>query len=72
MTFSPLPGFDWSRVRWGGPNERVAENCSYCGLELEENSVPLMLWKSDGSAARFCDRCQSTYWGIQSFPEDES
>jgi hypothetical protein len=30
--------------------------CYYHG-ELDENSVPLMLWKEDGSMAQFCDGC---------------
>ena len=65
-----LPGFHWEQVRWRGPEETVAEQCSYCDAELSDDSIPLMLFKQDGSAARFCDECQERWFGIRSFPEE--
>lgn len=60
----PKSGFDWSKVRWGGPRQRRTTRCSYCSNPLDEETVPLILWKSDGSAAEFCDACQETWWGF--------
>lgn len=67
----PKPGFDWTRVTWGGPYDRVTETCSYCGKTFpdddadEENDyIPLRLWNDEGYACAFCDDCQRTWWGI--------
>lgn len=49
------PGFDWRRVAWGKPDSPRRDLCAYCHGALPE--VPLMLWKQDGSAVAFCDRC---------------
>jgi hypothetical protein len=66
----PRPGFEWSAVNWGGPDELRTEHCSYCGDALDrEHSVPLILWRRDGWVAEFCDHCQATWWGMQSFDE---
>ena len=62
---TPLPGFDWGKVEWGGPKEPATETCSYCGAPLDEESVPLILWMDDGSSARFCDDCQRKWWGFE-------
>ena len=73
-TISPRPGFDWAKVKWGGPKDPRTEHCSYCGDKLptddeDPSFVPLILWASDGSAAEFCDTCQAQHWGIQTFDE---
>lgn len=74
----PRADFDWSRVVWGGPHDRVSETCSYCGHELAEDDrdyVPLRLWsQTTGHAAVFCDACMKTYWGFDMFdaPDDGS
>lgn len=65
MTLKPSPDFDWTMVSWGGPDERVAETCSYCGDDIPEDDVPLILWNSEGWCARFCDHCQERYWGVR-------
>jgi hypothetical protein len=49
--------FDWNRVAWGRPDSPPRPFCAYCSAFLPKDSVPLMLWREDGSAARFCDRC---------------
>lgn len=49
------PGFDWGHVTWGRPDSIRTAICSYCHGGLPE--VPLMLWRADGSAAAFCDKC---------------
>lgn len=59
----------WSRVKWGGPDEAVSEMCSYCGALAGE--MPLRLFSVAGDAAVFCADCQSTWWGLESFDEDE-
>ena len=64
-SLEPLPGFDWTQVSWGGPDEQVAEACSYCDAPLAEDSVPLMIWNSDGWCAQFCDACMQRWWGMQ-------
>ena len=65
----PLPGFDWSRVKWGGPRDPVTEECSYCGAPLGEDSVPLRLFSSRGAACAFCEACMEKWWGIESYAE---
>jgi hypothetical protein len=63
------PGFDWTLVNWGGPDEPRTEHCSYCGDALGEESVPLILWNAGGWCAEFCDHCQAAWWGMQTFDE---
>ena len=60
-TIQPNPGFDWSRVKWGGPNEPQSD---------AEDAVPLRMWAEDGSAAVFCDPCSETWFGMTSLPPD--
>lgn len=69
-TLRALPGFDWSKVQWGGPDEPQTETCSYCNADLGEPEepdyeVPLMLWRKDGSCAQFCLVCQERWWGVR-------
>lgn len=68
-TLSPRPGFNWSAISWGGPDEPQSDQCSYCGDEIPEDDVPLRLWNKDGWAAQFCDACQERWWGVQNFPD---
>lgn len=73
VELKPKPGFDWSRVNWGGPEDVRTRQCSYCAKpfpdeEDEENDfVPLILWKQDGSAAEFCEDCQREWFGIETY-----
>lgn len=71
MKLTPKAGFDWSRVKWGGAEERRTQCCSYCAKPFPDEDddgdfVPLILWKKDGSAAEFCDDCQTEWFGIWS------
>ena len=61
-TIQPRKGFDWSLVAWGKPNSRPRELCSYCHAKIDDDDVPLMLWKPDGSMAQFCERCIERWW----------
>lgn len=70
-TLQPRPGFDWTRVEWGGPYEVVSSDCSYCGAGIPDEFVPLRLWNDEGYAAVFCRECMSRWWGMESFDEDE-
>ena len=63
--FGPRPGFDWTAVGWGGPDEPAADTCSYCDAEIPEDDVPLILWNQDGWCARFCIACIQTWWGVK-------
>jgi hypothetical protein len=66
-TLRPLPGFDWGLVKWGGPDEPRTRFCSYCGANMpepEDDFVPLILWKDDGSCAEFCNECMRNHWGF--------
>jgi hypothetical protein len=54
-------GFDWGRVARGRPDSPVRPFCAYCSAFIDENEVPIMIWKDDGSAARFCDACIETW-----------
>jgi hypothetical protein len=70
MASIPWPrSLDPQKINWGGPEERRTEVCSYCGDRLNEDSVPLILWTSEGWCAEFCDHCQATHWAVQSFDE---
>lgn len=51
LTFRP----DMPPIAWGKPNSPVRPLCAVCHSKLPE--VPLMMWKSDGSCASFCDSC---------------
>jgi hypothetical protein len=63
-TLSPRPGFNWTAVSWGGPDEPRTDKCSYCDAPLSEDEVPLILWNNDGWAAEFCEACQRKWWGL--------
>lgn len=79
MTFvlKPKPGFNWLNVGWGGPDKTRTDKCSYCGDQFPEDDefVPLILFNDNpnsaahGFCAEFCDHCQATWFGLQSFPE---
>jgi hypothetical protein len=64
-SLQPKEGFDWSKVTWGRPDSVVTVLCSYCSASLPEDSVPLILWKDDGHAARFCEACMVKWWGMR-------
>lgn len=63
---TPRPGFNWTAVSWGGPDEPIAEACSLCEAPIGEDSVPLILWNPQGWCARFCRACQKKWWGVES------
>jgi hypothetical protein len=69
IRIAPRPGFEWAAVNWGGPDEPRTKHCSYCGDAIPEKSVPLMLWNAAGWCAEFCDHCQATWWGVESFDD---
>ena len=66
---APRPGFDWTMVSWGGPDEPVSDRCGYCGDDIPEDSVPLILGNDAGWCARFCDHCQAAWWGVETFDD---
>lgn len=51
LTFRP----ETPPLAWGAPDSPRRALCSICHGKLPE--VPLMMWKSDGSMAQFCDQC---------------
>lgn len=61
----PREGFDWDRVTWGKPDDLVSDACSYCGADIPEEAVPLILSTDDGHAARFCEGCMRKWWGMR-------
>jgi hypothetical protein len=54
-------GFDPTLLSWGGPNEPVTEECSICDAPLNEDDVPLILWRDDGWCVRLCDACSQRW-----------
>jgi hypothetical protein len=69
--FAPKPGFNWTRVRWTGPQAPVDDTCSYCAAPISDDDVPLRMWSSGSFAAVFCRACMRTWWGMESFDDDE-
>jgi hypothetical protein len=65
MKLEPKPLFDWARVTWGRPDSPPSVLCSYCSASIPDDEVPLMMWNSDGYAAKFCERCQDKWWGMK-------
>lgn len=70
-TLAPKPGFDWSLVSWGGPDEPQSDDCFYCDAEIPEEACPLRLWNAEGWAAVFCDDCAERWWGLRKLDEGE-
>jgi len=65
----PSEGFDWTAVSWGGPDQIVSCECSYCEAPLGEPGdpdyeVPLIIWNADGWCAQFCAECCRKWWGM--------
>lgn len=70
-TLAPLPGFDWNRVAWRHPESTPSALCSYCAAVIPDRSVALILWDKQSFTARFCAVCQTTFWGMESFDDDD-
>jgi len=73
VNLRPKPGFDPTRVNWGGPDEPQSNECSYCDAPIAEDACPLRMWREDGSAAVFCDGCAERWLGMVVYdgPNDE-
>jgi hypothetical protein len=54
LTFSG----EYSRLVW---TEVVSDRCSYCSADIDEDAVPLRLFRSDGKGAVLCDECVHCY-----------
>jgi hypothetical protein len=74
MTYRMLfrPGFDPNKVAWGRPDSPPRPFCCYCSDHIPERAVPLTVWHSDGSTARFCNRCVERSFYITSNPEQRA
>lgn len=62
-TIAPGKGFDWKHVAWGAPDAPPSALCSYCSAKIDDDDVPLMLWRPDGGCAKFCLECIKKWWG---------
>jgi len=60
----PSPGFNWSAVSWGGPDQSRSDQCSYCDAPFRDDEIPLMMWNRDKWCAEFCEACQEAWWGL--------
>ncbi len=67
MPLQARPGFDWSLVKWTGPDDPQPDICSYCEAPIAETSVPLRCWSEDKSGCVFCDDCSRDIFGLQTF-----
>jgi hypothetical protein len=65
MSLEPKPGFDWKRVRWDDANAPQRDDCSYCGVFIDEDAVPLRMWRPRGDGCVFCDPCAARWFGLQ-------
>ena len=63
----PNARFNWMQVSWGAPDQIRTETCSYCDAPIDDESVPLIIWRADGWVGEFCEECQRQWWGMQSF-----
>lgn len=64
-----LPGFDWKRVKWGGPSQVRTSSCSYCGEPLDDSGNDgglFTLSSRSGCVAEFCQECSRQWFGIES------
>jgi hypothetical protein len=59
-TITTKPGFDWGKVAWGRADSPMRP---YCHGKIDDDDVPLMVWRKDGSMAQFCDSCIETWFG---------
>lgn len=60
----PKPGFPWHRVRWDDADEPARDDCSLCGVPIDDDEVPLRLWNERKDGAVFCSACMAQWWGI--------
>ena len=58
-------GFDWAKITWGRPDSVPSVLCSYCSASIGEDDMPLILSNREGWTARFCEKCQKRWWGLQ-------
>ena len=63
-TLAPKPGFDWSRVKWGGPTDPLSFVCSYCDAAIDDEACPLRMM-GETQFAVFCDPCAERWFGLQ-------
>lgn len=61
----PKRGFDWKKLTWGRPDSPPSALCSYCSAVIPEDSVPLIMWNTEGASVRFCDKCMKDHWGVE-------
>ena len=61
----PKAGFVWMKIQWDAPDEIRTSFCSYCDRPLDEDSVPLIIWREDGWCAEFCDDCERDWFGFR-------
>lgn len=45
------------QICWGRPDSPRRPFCALCHGYLDDDDVPVMIWKPDGSGAAFCDPC---------------
>lgn len=38
---------------------------------VPEDEVPLRMWSKKGHACAFCSECMKTWWGLETFDDDE-
>jgi hypothetical protein len=53
-------------IVWGKPDSPRRALCAICHGGLPD--VPLILWRSDGSAASFCDSCVERWISTEALP----
>ena len=70
MTLEPRPGFPWRRVRWDDADAPARDDCSLCGVAIDEDAVPLRLWNERGDGCVFCEPCAEQWFGLQPIPRE--
>jgi hypothetical protein len=70
-TLQPAPGFPWDRVRWDDAHAPVQDECSLCGVAIDDDTVALRMWNRRGDSAVFCDPCSARWFGLQLREDDD-
>jgi hypothetical protein len=71
MEFARLslpPTLDPTLITWTPARRRPSPLCALCGFVISEDMAELLVFRDDGSGARFCTGCVARHWGMRAEP----